>query len=173
MRDFKIKQQLSYFDTWNMWLHLAVRAFGLQYTTMIFIDQTPVTIDVCTSHQNVSLNMEMSSQHSIDVVVPYKLFHHMSLILHPSMSQYIKTWKVVMDSLLTTDTANYSEVWWRTSETSVFEIDLIHYVCYKYDGVVAFSIDGDTQLLIPNRRTCVTTHTVLGHLVSLFEYLYL
>ncbi len=166
-REMKIRYQVSSMDTWHMWMYLGFKVFGPSQNTLIFLSGDPMTVDVCTTHRNDAYNIDVSSQHSIDMVAPRTLFPN---VLQSSMCQFLRSWTMVIDSLLLTDTSNYIDLWWRTSDITVYEVDLVHHVCYQYTNVVISSINGDRHMSIPPHRKRVSAYALCDSLTEIIGY---
>lgn len=168
MREYRVQWALSAIDTWYVWMHLANRVFGHTQRSFVFMRPTPCSIDVCTTHRNEQFNMEVSAQHSMDIVSPFLLFGSINNILQPSTTRMVSIWQSIMQSMLGT-TTTYSEVWWRTSPMTFYEVDLAHSVYYQYADVSIVSVNGDAHLSMPYRRTRVAVNTVREHIANLIE----
>lgn len=171
IREQKASIALSAMDTWHIWLHLAAKVFGPMQTSFIFMRSEACSIDVSTTHRIHEYQMEISSQHSMDLLSPYILFgNKIDNILRPSMFEMIAMLKLAMASLLGQGTlAQYSDVWWQTSAVTFYEIDLAHNVYYQYADVVISCINGDARIALPYRRTRVAPSVVRPHIAVLAE----
>lgn len=129
----------------------------------------PCSVDVCTTHRNQFFNLEVSTQHVMDVVTPFMLFGNINHILQPSLASMVDMWRLIINVLLDLNTS-YDEVWWRTSPMTFYEVDLVHNVYYQYANVVITCINGVTSMSFEHRRTRVASDTVRSHLGELIEY---
>jgi hypothetical protein len=110
----------------------------------------------------------VSSQHNVDLATPYLLFGSLTNLLKPTIYDMITLLQIVFNTIL--NSSSYSEVWWRTSPITFYEIDMAHMVCYQYSDVTITYIDDTTHLSIPYRRTRIPESEVRGYLSVLLEF---
>ena len=156
-------------DAWHMWMHLASQALGPTQPCVVVFKAAPMTVDVCTAHNCPIYDMEVSSQHIINLGTPYMLLGTGGSMLYPTVYDAVVAIKSLMTVMLGHN-VTYSEVWWRTSPLTLFELDMAHMVCYQYADVTVSHIDGDTSLSIPHRRVRVPEGLVRGHLAMLADF---
>lgn len=168
-RETKINLYLSSLDTWYIWMKLASKVFASSQSSFVFMRPSPCSVDVCTIHRNHLFNMEVSTQHSMDMVTPHMLFASINNILQPSFAKMLDTWRHIMTILLGPN-ASYDDVWWHTSPMTFYEVDLVHNVYYQYADAVITCINGVTSVSIEYRRTRVAPSTVCGCLATLLEF---
>lgn len=173
LRQPKVASALSSLDTWHIWLHLAAKVFGPTQTSFIFMKSAACSIDISTVHRNHECNMEISSQHTLDILSPYALFSNSIYhILQPTMFDMIAMIKICMKSMLGCGTrAVYDSVWWQTSPITFYEVDLVHNVYYQYADMIIVCEDDTASITIPSRRARVAPDVVRGHIAVLADAL--
>lgn len=170
LRESKINLYLSSLDTWYIWMSMASKVFPSTQTSFMFIRPAPCSVDICTTHRNRAFNLEVSTQHSMDMVTPHLLFGNINYLLQPSLVKMVEMWEYIMSILLGATTTSYDEVWWRTSPLTFYEVNLVHNVYYQYADVVIASIDGVASVSLEQRRTRVVPTAVCSHLATIIDF---
>lgn len=168
VRDAKITG-ITVIDTWFIWMHLAATIFSPTQTLINFMKSAPMSVDICTTHRNTPLQLEVSAQHYMDILEPYRLFGELRNLLQSSVYDVIQVLKTIMTCLFG-GTAAYDELWWRTSPITFYEVDLVHNVYYQYADVTLTFVGDNVQLSIPHRRTRVPAHIVRNELSRLLAH---
>lgn len=160
---------MTHMDIWHVWMKMASKVFPSSQPSFVFMRPAPCSVDVCTTLRDHTFNMEVSTQHSMDLVTPQMLFASIENLLQPSLAKMIDMLQMIMTILLGAKTV-YDEVWWRTSPITFYEVDLVHNVYYQYVDAVITCIDGTMNVSIEHRRTRVAPSTVRQYLPVLMDF---